>query len=410
MQYKGSRRPLPEIAGALKADAVMEGGVLRVGDRIRITMKLIDARSERQLWTETYDRSISDILALQDEVAQAVRAEVREKLTSDERARRRARRPVAPEAVDAYLKARYWANKRTAEGLKKAIEYYGQATTADASYAVARSGLGEAYSLSIAYDLLPGREFYPKIRAAALRALKLDDTLAEPHLLLAGVQTSYGDWPAAEKEYQRALALEPGFAMAHQRYALALMWEGRFEDALAEIERAKELDPLSPVLDMNEGEILYNARQFQRAIDYSLMAVKRHPELFQGHKLLGDLYVATGRFPEAIAEFQTALSLGGETYTVGKLGHVYAVSGNRMEATKILRELEQSGLTEKFYDIAIIYAGLGDKDRAFQWLERCYAERSRSLIYLKVAPLLDSLRGDPRFSDLLPRRFGSHAQ
>ncbi|MGH9629400.1 MAG: hypothetical protein ACRD7E_13855, partial [Bryobacteraceae bacterium] len=193
MRYKKSEIRLPEIARQLKADAIIEGGVLRAGDRIRITMKLIHAGSDRQLWAETYDRSISDVLALQGEVAQAVRAEVKEKLTGDARGLRRSRRPVAPEAVDAYLKARYWANKRTAEGLKKAIEFYAQAISADPAYALAHSGLGDAYIVAMAYDLVPAKEYFPKIRTAALRALELDDSLAEPHLLLAGVLTSY-EW------------------------------------------------------------------------------------------------------------------------------------------------------------------------------------------------------------------------
>jgi serine/threonine-protein kinase len=264
--------------------------------------------------------------------------------------------------------------------------------------------------LSIAYDLLPGEEYFQKIRTAARRALELDDSLAEPHVLLGGVLATYDwDWPAAERQYRRALALEPGSATVHQRYALQLMWVGRFEDALMEAERAQELDPLSPVLDMNECEILYNARQFQRAIEHCSTAIRRNPDLFQTHRVLGEAYVAKGQFAEAIAEFQTALSLGAGVSAEGKLGHAYAVSGERTEAMKILRKLEQSGRTEKFYDIALIHAGLGDNNRALEWLERSYEERSRSLTFLKVAPVLDSLRGDPRFTDLVRRRFKSAA-
>ena len=406
MRYKNSHMPLPQIARQLKADAIIEGGVLREGPRIRITVKLIDAGSDRQLWSETYDKSISDVLALHAEVAQSVRVEVTGELTGDARELRKPRSAVTPDAVDAYLKARYWANKRTAESLKQAIEYYGHAITADADYALPHSGLGEAYVLSIAYDFLPGKEYFPKIRTAALRAIELDDTLAEPHLLLAAVLTSFDwDWPAAERQYRRALALEPGFATAHQRYALALMWAGRFEDALSEIERAQELDPLSPIIDSNECEILYNARQFQRAIECFRSTIARNPGLFQIHRGLGEAYVANGQFAQAIAEFQTSLSLGGGVNAEGKLGHVYAISGNRPGAMKILRKLEHSGRTEKFYDIALIHAGLGDNSRALDWLERSYEERSRSLTFLKVAPVLDSLRGDSRFSDLLLRRF-----
>jgi tetratricopeptide (TPR) repeat protein len=308
--------------------------------------------------------------------------------------------------VDAYLKARYWANKRTAEGFRKAIDFYGQAIAADSGYAVAHSGLGDAYSVAMAYDLFPAKEYFPKIRTAALRALELDDALAEPHLLLAAVLTSYEwDWPAAERQYRRALTLEPGLPTGHQKYALALMWAGRFDDALREIERAQELDPLSPVLDANECEILYNARRFQRAIEHCRMAIGRNPDFFGGHRMLGEAYVATGELPAAVRELQTALALGGGVLIEGKLGHAYAVSGNRKAALNILRKLEQSGLTEKFHDIALIHAALGDKDRAFQWLERSYQERSRSLLFLQVAPALDSLRGDPRFTDLLRRRF-----
>jgi TolB-like protein/tetratricopeptide (TPR) repeat protein len=411
MRYKDSRTPLPEIARQLKADAVLEGGVLRAGDRIRIMIKLIHARRDRQLWSETYDRSVSDVLALQDEVAQAVRAQVTEELTAGVGELPKPKRTVAPGAVDAYLKARYWENKRTAEGLKTAIEYYRQAITADANYALAHSGLGNAYVLAIAYGLVPAKEYFPKIRAAALRALELDDTLAEPHLLLGGVLTAYEwDWSAGERQYRRALALEPGFATAHQRYALALMWAGRFEAALAAIDRAQELDPLSPVLDMNECEILYNARRFRRAIEHCRTAIRRTPEFFQTHRILGEAYVADGQFAEAVAELKTAISLGAGLAAEGRLGHVYAISGNRTGAMEILRKLEHSGQTERFYDIAVIHAGLGDKDRAFQWLERSYAEGSRSLLFLRVAPVLEVLRGDPRFADLVRRRFKGAAR
>ena len=188
------------------------------------------------------------------------------------------------------------------------------------------------------------------------------------------------------------------------------MWARRFDDALVEIQRARELDPVSPVLDTDACEIRYNIRQFQSAIDQCRNAIGRNPEFSKAHRVLGEVYLASGRFAEAIAGFQKALSLGGGASVVGKLGQAYAVSGNRAAATKILRDLEKSGLTENFYDMALIHAGLGDRDSAFQWLERCYEEGSRSLIFLQVAPVLDSLRGDPRFSDLVRRRFKSTAQ
>lgn len=406
MRYKQSQTPVPQIARDLKVDAVVEGSVLRSVDRVRITMKLIRAASERQVWAETYERHIGDVLALQGEVARAVGAEVRRKVGRAPNNQLPRANPVAPQAVDAYLKARYWSHKRTAEGLRKAIDYYQQAIAADPRYPLAHSGLADAYLLSIAYDMVPAKQYFPRVRDAALRALELDATLAEPHLLMAAVRTAYEwDWQEAEKEYSLALKLEPGFAVAHQRYALGLMWFGRFGEALAEIETAQELDPLSPVLDMNECEILYNARQFQRAIEHCLLAIERTPQFFQVHRMLGEAYVASGRLHEAIAEFRTAIRFGGESTATGKLGHAYAVSGNRDGATAILRSLERSGRPEKFFDIAVIYAALGDKDRAFFWLERSYEERSRSLLFLKVAPVLDSLRGDPRFSDLVRRRF-----
>jgi tetratricopeptide (TPR) repeat protein len=411
MRYKNSQILLPEIARQLNADAIIEGGVLRAGSRVRITVKLIDARWDRQLWGEAYDRSISDVLAIHREVAQSVRDNVIGKLADRASTPGNPRRAVSPEALDAYLKARYWANKRTAEGLNTAIKFYNQAISADPDYALAHSGLGEAWVLAIAYGILPAAEYFPRIRTEAQRALELDDTLAEPHALLAGVLAHYEwDWLAGEREYRRALALDPGFALGHQRYALALMWHARFEDALGEIKRAQELDPVSPVLDMNEGEILYNAHQFERAIEHCRNAIRKNPALFETHRLLGQTYVATGQFAQAITEFQTSLSLGGGILAECNLGQAYAVSGNRIGAMKILRKLEQSRDPEKFYDIAAIYAGLGDKRRALDWLERSYEQRTRSMMFLKVAPALDTLRGDPRFSDLVRRRFKSAAQ
>ena len=405
MRYKRSTPSVGEIARELKVDAVLEGGVTRSGNKVRLTAKLIHAKSERQLWGDVYVRDANDILALQEELCRAVADRIQLRLLPEQSAASRSRRRIDPGGLDAYLKARYLASQRTAESLRQSVEYYKLAISKDPGYAPAHSGLADAYVLLITYLVVSPREYYPKVREAALRAIQIDDSLAEAHGLMAGVLLFYdADWAAAEREYRRAIQLDPQFAAAHQRYALNLMWMGRFDQALAEIRIAQELDPLSPVFQINEGEIYYNSRQFAKAIEQCLKVLEQEPAHFNAHRLLGEAYTATGAYDKAVHALRTAVSSGGGGIAKGKLGYAYAMSGARARALAIIDELTQSENAAIFsFDIGAIYLGLGDKDRAFQWLRRACDERTRSRIFLKVAPVLDALRSDRRYEELLNR-------
>jgi serine/threonine protein kinase/Tfp pilus assembly protein PilF len=411
MRYKGARKGLPEIAQELKADAVIEGSVLQSGNRVRITAQLIHAATDQHLWAESYERDLRDVLALQSEVAQAIAREVEVKVTPQERARLATTRTVNFEAYQLYLKGRYFWNKRTEQNLRKSIEYFHQAIDLDPSYALAYSGLADCYSL-LGWDLfgaLPPREALPIAKAAALKALEIDDTLADAHNSLAWIQFAFDwNWPGAEYGFKRALELNPGHATAHHWYAEYLLAMGRQEEAIAEIKQAQELDPLSLIISSVVGWVFYYARQYDQAIAQCLKTLEMAPDFSIGHWILGRVYEQQSQFEKALAELEKAVALSGSNpFVLGSLGHAYAVSGNTGEARKVLEELMETS-TRRYvspYSIATIYAGCGEKDLAFRWLERAYEERSGWLAWLKPEPVSDPLREDPRFGDLL-RRIG----
>ncbi len=409
MQYKGVHRPLPQIARELNVDAVVEGSVLRSGNRVRITAQLIHAATDQHLWAESYERDFRDVLALQSEVARAIASEIRVKLTPQDKARLRRVGSVDPEAYQLYLKGRFYWNKRTAAGLKKGIEYFHQAIDLDPNYALAYAGIADCYSL-LGWDLFgafPPRDALSIAKAAAIKAVELDDSLAEAHNSLAWTKLAFDwDWSGAESEFTRAIELNPGYAVAHHWYAECLVGMGRYDKALAEIRRAQELDPLSQIISSVVGWILYFERRYDLAITQFRKALELDPNFWVAYWTLGRTYEDKGMFAEAEAEIQKAIELSARTpFSLAALGHVYAVSGRRAEAQQALRELKD--LSKQRYvppfSVATIHAGLDEKDQAFQWLERACEERSGWLIWVKADPTCDPLRFDARFQDLLRR-------
>jgi len=407
MRYKKTEKPLPQIARELGVDGIVEGSVLRVGGRVRITAQLIQAEQERHLWAESYERELRDILALQSEVARAIASEIRLKLTPQEQTRLASARPVNPEAYELYLKGRYQWNKRTEEGLKKSLEYFQQAIRVDPSYALAYSGVADCYEVLANNAFVLGTEAYPKARVAALKALELDDSLAEAHTSLAMVFFDYEwDREGAQREFRRAIELNPGYATAHHWYALTLAWVGRADEAIREIEQARRLDPLSARINTNVGLVLYLARQYDRAILELRRALELEPNAPTAHNILGRTYLQKGMNQEALAEMQKGVSLTpGDPPDLPGLAYAYAVTGKRGEALKILGRLK--GLSKRRYIsphlIAKIYVGLGEKEEAFAWLQKAYEVRDGQMDSLKVDAVLDPLRSDPRFQDLLRR-------
>ncbi len=393
MRFKGARKPLPEIAKELNVDAVVEGSVARSRDKARINVQLIQAASDQHLWAGSYDRDLRDILVLQSEVARAIANEIRIKLTPQVQARLASARPVDPEAHIAYLQGRYQLNRRAEGNVRTALGYFQQAIEKDPNYAMGYVGLADAYYLL--FD-------YAKMKTPATKALEIDDALADAHASLGLVRTYHDwDWSGAEKELRRAIDLNPGSGTAHHYYAHYLMATGRVDEAFAESKQYLELDPLNPLATEHLAFHYHYARQYDQAIEQLRRLIAMEPNFALGHIRLGLTYEQKGRFEEAIEEFQTAISLGG--IGLQELGHVYAVSGKKSEALKVLEKL-RSQTPPPSYQIALVYVGLRESDQAFAWLERAYEERSPFyFMTLKVEPRLDSLRSEPRFQDLLRR-------
>lgn len=388
-------------------DAVLEGAVLRSGDRVRITAQLIHAATDTHLWAGSYERDLPDVLALQREVARAVAREIRITLTPRESARLASARQVHPEAYQLYLKGRYSWNERSEEDFRKAIEYFQRAIAMDPNYALPYAGLADCYHSLHIYGHLPPKEAIPKAKAAALQALEMDDTLAEAHASLASVRVHYDwDWADAEKEFRRAIELNPGYVNARYWYASYLAEMGRAEEAVAESVRAQQLDPLSLFQHTHAGWVLYLARRYDQVIEVSRSILDLDPNNPEAHYQLGMAYTQKGMHPEAIAAFRKAITFsGGAPGAIAALGYAHAVAGDKGQALKALRELKQLAQRRHIssFDIATIYVGLGEKDQAFQWLEKAYQERHPRMVSLKVEPILEPLQPDPRFQDLVRR-------
>jgi len=389
----------------LGVETVLDGSIQRQGDRLRVTVQLISVKDGSQLWGKTFDEKFTDIFAVQDAISEKVTEALALKLSGEEQTGLAKRYTENAEAYQLYLLGRFYWNKRSEEGIKKAIAYFDQAIEKDPNYALAYAGLSQCYIVLDAYYLLPPQEAIPKAKAAATRALEIDDTLAEAYAALATYYYDW-DWPAAERQFKRAIELNPNYATAHQWYAEFLVNQGRFDEGIAEIKRARELDPLSLIINTVLGRSLYQARQYDQGIEQLRNTIEMDPNFVPAHRHLGQAYEAKGMYSEAVAEMQKAVTLSGSTPEyMAVLGQAYALSGKRAEAMKIVEELKEQS-KQRYISacgIALIYAGLGEKDRAFEWLEKAYQEHDYGLIYIRVAPGLESLRSDPRFADLVRR-------
>jgi TolB-like protein/Flp pilus assembly protein TadD/predicted Ser/Thr protein kinase len=407
MRYKGTKKSLPEIARELDVDGVVEGSVLRAGNRIRITAQLIHATTDRHLWARSYERDFKDVLALQDEVAQAIASQIQARLTSDEQARLSRARPVNPEAHEAFLKGRYEWYRWTPENFRKALEYFQQAIAIDPSYAPAYAGLSMAYArLGDGGDRRPG-DAYPQAKSAALRAVELDGELAEARTALGmSILWSDWDWAAAERELRRGVDLNPGSTTAHLAYSSFLLNMGRNEESLVEINRAQELDPLSVTIRGAKATRFLSARRYDEAIEEAKSALELDPTAIQPRETLGRAHLQKGMVGPAITEFERAVDLTRrDSGAVRLLGFAYGVAGQREKAQVLLRELEQrfdrSYVSPPF--IALVFLGLGDREHVFEWLEKGYELRDSGIVRLEAAREFDPLRSDPRFADLMRR-------
>jgi len=405
MAWKASRRPLPEIARALRVDAVLEGSVATEGQRVVVTLRLVDAASERTLWSERFERPLADVLDLQREIASAVAEGIRLRLTPSEQAHFVLSRPVSPRAYEAYVRGRFFWEQRSPEAVTRALESFQKAIEEDPTYALAWTGVADCHNIRGAFRWLRSRETFPPAKAAAQRALELDPDLAEAHTSLAfALQYHDWDWQGAEREYERALELQPGYATARQWYGEHLVSLGRFDDALAQAVRASELDPLSPVIALAHGDIFYYRREYGRAIAEYRRALDLAPGFFLGGMNVARAQEELGLHEEAIEGFRVALArVGYDPEESTALAHAYAVAGHRASAERVLARVLERAKTALVspYAIATVYAGLGDRDEAFRWFDDALKERDRMMVQILVHPRLDPLRGDPRFERLL---------
>jgi TolB-like protein/DNA-binding winged helix-turn-helix (wHTH) protein/Flp pilus assembly protein TadD len=404
MQYKDAKKSLPQIAKELGVDGIVEASVMRSGSRVRITVQLIEARQDRHRWAKTYDREMTDVLALQSELVQAIAGEIRAQLTPQEKQRLANARPVNPEAYDLCLRGSYFRYKDDPEGFQKAIEYFQRAVDLDATYAPAYAGLSEAYSTAGLYSVLPYRDVLPKAKVAAKRALELDESLAEAHTAL-GIMNHYDrDWTSAEREFKRALELAPNNMLTHTWYGKYLTDMGRFDEAIAVRRRAVDLDPLSIQAKDMLGYTLYYAGHYDESIRQYLQLIEMDPRNAYYYMWLSGDYLAIHASAEAIAACRKALELGPEDQAVLTLcGHNLALLGRRQEALALLHRVQALSAKNPVDPclLALLYVGLGDKERALGLLERAFEEHSPNMT--QPAPDFPQLASEPRFQDLLRR-------
>jgi TolB-like protein/tetratricopeptide (TPR) repeat protein len=404
-RYKGKETDLRTIAGELNVQAILNGRIVQRGDRLTLSLELIDARRDSVIWSERYDRKPSEIVSLQSEIARDVSTNLKVKLSGAEE--QKVIKPVSsdPEAYQAYLKGRYYWNRRTAENLKKAIEQFKIAADRDPNYALAYAGLADCYVILSDYDGTPTTETLPQARGFAERAIAIDGLLAEPHASLGAVNQYLWRWTEAEREFKRAIELNPNYATAYHWYSLLLADLNRFDESALMIKRAHEIDPLSSIISMNISLMYQIQNDHNASIENSLKIIDLDPYFSGSYRALGLSYLKQGRIPEAIANLEKSVELsnkGGRS--LPDLGYGYAVAGKRTEAIAIVKTLEEEYAKKKSKGqyIAAVYAGLGEKDKAFEWLEKDFQAHA-DLATIRWTIYYESLRDDPRFAGLLKR-------
>lgn len=407
MQYKGARKSLPQIARELNVDAVIEGSVLRSGNRVRIAAQLIHAPTDKHLWAESYERDFEDILSLQSEIARQIAEEVRATVTPQEQARLRTSRQVNPAAHEQYLMGRYHWNKRSDASVKKALVHFQKAIECDPTAAHGYAGLADCYTILGYYNSVAPQDAYGKARAAALKALALDDSLAEPHATLAVIKRDFDwNWADAEQEFQRAIELNPGYVEAFHWRSTMLSMLGRHEDAVREKKKALAMDPLSVVITTDLARMFYFNREYNRAIEQYRNALEMDAGFSSAHLWLAQAYQQKELFDDAMTTLSTGARLAGDSaYALARTGYGLAVSGKKEEARTVLDQLRYS-TNHRYvspYDVAIVHLGLGQTAEAFAWLQKALEERSPWMGYLGVEPQMDRLRSDPRFGEFLER-------
>jgi TolB-like protein/DNA-binding winged helix-turn-helix (wHTH) protein/tetratricopeptide (TPR) repeat protein len=407
-RYKGKETDAQTVGRELGVRAIFKGRVTQRGDTLNISAELIDARDSRHIWGQQYDRKLAEMVALREEIPREMASALRVRLTGAEERRLTKSYTANPEAYQDYLKGRYWLNKSTEEGFNKGIEYLQQAIARDPTYALAYSGLADCYSSLADFGLVPAKEGYLRAKDAALKAVELDDTLAEAHGSLALIKSSYDwDWSGADKEIRRAIELNPSYADAHRLHAEVLWQTGRLNEAIAESKGNLELDPISLGNNVDLGVEYFLARQYDQAIAQERKVLELDPNYIDAYYFRGMAYVKKSMYKEGMAEFEKGVAISPvDTEALTGLGYGYAVTGRTVEAHRILDKLNQLSKHEYISPVwrAKIYAGLEEKDKAFEWLEKAFEDRSIvSVGYIKTNPMFDPLRSDPRFADLLRR-------
>jgi TolB-like protein/DNA-binding winged helix-turn-helix (wHTH) protein len=408
MLYKGTHKSLPEIAQELNVDGVIEGSVTRSGNRVRIAVELIRAPKDQHLWAETYEQDLGDVLRLQAEVAQAVAQKIRTQLTPAQQARLRATSVVNPEAYEAYLKGRHFEPLGTQAAIKQSQAYFDEAVRKDPGFALAYVGLADSFWDLGSYRWIAPREAYRRSSEAINKALQLDETLGEAHTTLGDLEWRYGwNWQAAEREMRHAVDVNPNYIVGHESLVWFLAWSGRREEALAELATIRHIDPVYPLIPLDEAGIYYHLRDYKSLIEAGQKSVSIYPDNWSGHYFLAVGYEGSGKPDQALPEFQQAIQLSqANSDAIAGLAHAYAITGRGAEAEKLLGSLQQQAPANyvSWYMIAAIYSGLGQKGKAFDFLEMAYRDRSPDLAYFVKADLrMDPLRSDPRFLDLLDR-------
>ena len=402
MHYKGTRKTIPEIARELQVDGVVEGSVMRDGNHLRVTAQLIHAPTDTHVWAQSYQRDLRDALAVQDELAHAITSEVNVRLTAQEQVRLARTHPAVFAAQDAYFKGRYHLQKGTDDQIQEAKAYFEQAVGIDSNYALAYAGLAEYYLLT---DEISPRVAIPKAKEYVQKALALDDGLADAHSELASIKF-YGDWDwaGADKEFKRAIELSPSYVAAHGTYSDFLSQMGRHDQALAEIRTAQELDPFSSTTTLDAGWVFYYARKYDRAIEQCRKVLDLDPRSASARDCVGSTHLATAAYEEAIADYSTLFSFSGnDPPRLVSLGCAYALAGRKLKAQQVVAQLNAESKIHYVspYFLASIHVALGDNDMAFSWLEKAYEQHDLYLVRLKVDPMIDPVRSDPRFERLL---------